>query len=109
AIYKDEDTRKSNEINRQNTFLNKISEVNDKIIEINNSKENMTNTVSNKINEIETKFNELTTSQQQDLEVIDARDGEASLKARLDRDLAEIDSKIANMGAGGSGEVDLSA
>lgn len=37
--------------------------------------------------EYETRFNALTVSQQQDMEVIDARDGEVSLKARLDRDL----------------------
>ena len=37
--------------------------------------------------EYETRFNALTASQQQDMEVIDARDGEVSLKARLDRDL----------------------
>lgn len=43
--------------------------------------------VDNKVNEVETRFNALTTSQQQDAEVIDARDGEVSLKARLDRDL----------------------
>ena len=43
--------------------------------------------VDNKVNEVETRFNALTSSQQQDAEVIDARDGEPSLKARLDRDL----------------------
>ena len=43
--------------------------------------------VDTKVTEIETRFNALTTSQQQDAEVIDARDGETSLKARLDRDL----------------------
>ena len=43
--------------------------------------------VDNKVNEVETRFNALTTSQQQDAEVIDARDGETSLKARLDRDI----------------------
>ena len=43
--------------------------------------------VDNKVNEVETRFNALTTSQQQSSEVIDARDGETSLKARLDRDL----------------------
>lgn len=37
--------------------------------------------------EYETRFNALTVSQQQDMEVIDARDGEISLKARLDRDV----------------------
>lgn len=97
AIYKDEDTRKSNEINRQNTFLNKISEVNNKMTEINNFKENMTNTVSNKINEIETKFNELTISKQQDAEVIMARDGETSLKARLDRDIEKAKQVYVNV------------
>ena len=94
ALYTDEDTRKSNEINRQNTFSNKISEVNDKITEINNSKENMANAVSNKINEIETKFNELTISKQQDAEVIMARDGETSLKARLDRDIEKTNKEL---------------
>ena len=39
------------------------------------------------MNEYETRFNALTASQQQDAEVIDARDGETSLKARLDRDI----------------------
>src|SRR5699024_12080809 len=43
--------------------------------------------INNKINEVETRFNALTSSQQQDAEVIDARDGETSLKARLDRDI----------------------
>ena len=41
--------------------------------------------IDNKINEIETRFNALTS--QQLSEVIDARDGEVSLKARLDRDI----------------------
>src|SRR5699024_5514583 len=43
--------------------------------------------INNKIQEVETRFNALTSSQQQDAEVIDARDGEVSLKARLDRDI----------------------
>lgn len=43
--------------------------------------------VDNKVNEVETRFNALTTSQQQSSEVIDARDGETSLKVRLDRDI----------------------
>lgn len=43
--------------------------------------------VDNKVNDVETRFNALTSSQQQDAEVIDARDGETSLKARLDRDI----------------------
>ena len=111
-----ENTRKANEIareknetSRQNIFENKVDEVDEKIVEIDNTKDNfissintkvdtkiseldnaksdMTTTVSNKVNEVETRFNALTSSQQQDAEVIDARDGETSLKARLDRDI----------------------
>ena len=111
-----ENTRKANEVarekneaSRQDVFENKVSEVDKKIVELNTTKDNfissvnakvdnkiseldnaksdMTNTVLNKVNEVETRFNTLTSSQQQDAEVIDARDGEASLKARLDRDL----------------------
>ena len=44
---------------------------------------------SNKLTEYENRFQKLTASQQQDAEVVDARDGEISLKARLDRDLAK--------------------
>ena len=45
-----------------------------------------------KINKgIEDRFNALTSKQQQDAEVIDARDGETSLKARLNRDKEELD------------------
>ena len=61
--------------------------VNEKVVEMNTAKVDMTNTVSNKINEVEKRFNNLTSSQQQSSEVIDARDGETSLKARLDRDI----------------------
>ena len=43
--------------------------------------------VNNKVTEVENRFNALTASQQQSSEVIDARDGETSLKARLDRDI----------------------
>ena len=45
--------------------------------------------INNKIQEVETRFNTLTSTQQQSSEVIDSRDGEVSLKARLDRDLAK--------------------
>ena len=41
-----------------------------------------------KITDLETRFQTLTAEQQQDAEVIDARDGETSLRARLDRDHA---------------------
>ena len=51
-----------------------------------------------KINKgIEDRFNTLTSSQQQDSEVIDARDGEASLKARLDRDLEKSKEVYVNV------------
>ncbi|HJG95678.1 MAG TPA: hypothetical protein K8V90_01085, partial [Romboutsia timonensis] len=111
-----ENTRKANEVareknetSRQYVFENKVNEVDKKIVELNatkdnfvssvntkvdnkiseldNAKSDMTTTVSNKIDEVETRFNALTSSQQQDAEVIDARDGETSLKARLDRDI----------------------
>ena len=50
--------------------------------------------VDNKVNEVETRFNALTSSQQQDAEVIDARDGETSLKARLDRDVEKTNKEL---------------
>lgn len=48
-----------------------------------------------KITDLETRFQTLTAEQQQDAEVIDARDGETSLRARLDRDHAEFASHMA--------------
>ena len=45
--------------------------------------------VSDKSKELDTKFNTLTAKQQQDAEVVMARDGEVSLNARLERDLAK--------------------
>ena len=118
-----ENTRKANEVvrekneaSRQNTFANKVSEVDAKISELNTTKDNfvssvntkvdtkiseldtaksdMTNTVSNKVNEVENRFNALTSKQQQDAEVIDARDGETSLKARLDRDIEKANKEL---------------
>ena len=121
-----ENTRKANEVareknetSRQNIFENKVDEVDKKIIEINTTKDNfissintkvdnkiseievaksdMTTTVSNKVNEVETRFNALTSKQQQDAEVIDARDGETSLKARLDRDIEKVKQVYVNV------------
>ena len=43
--------------------------------------------VADKSKELDTKFNTLTAKQQQDAEVVTARDGEVSLHARLERDL----------------------
>ena len=104
-----ENAREKNETSRQNIFENKVDEVDTKISELNTTKDNfvssvntkvdskiseldnaksdMTNTVASKVNEVENRFNALTSKQQQDAEVIDARDGETSLKARLDRDI----------------------
>lgn len=92
-----------------NTVSNKLNDVDEKIIEINatkddfvssvntkvdskiseldNTKSDMATSINNKVNEVENRFNALTSKQQQDAEVIDARDGETSLKARLDRDI----------------------
>lgn len=53
--------------------------------------------INNKINEVETRFNRLTSSQQQSSEVIDARDGEVSLKARLDRDIEKAKQVYVNV------------
>ena len=64
-----------------------INTANQKMLEVDNAKNEMTATVTNKVNEVEGRFNALTSSQQQSSEVIDARDGETSLKARLDRDI----------------------
>lgn len=53
--------------------------------------------INNKIKEVETRFNTLTSLQQQDAEVIDARDGETSLKARLDRDIEKAKQVYVNV------------
>ena len=67
------------------------SQINSTINNCNKSVDNKLNVVDSlinvKISDFEERFNMLTVSQQQDAEVIDARDGETSLKARLDRDL----------------------
>lgn len=108
--------REENEISRQDIFEDKVDEFNEKITELNTTKDNfvssintkvdtkiseievaksdMTTTVSNKVNEVETRFNALTSKQQQDAEVIDARDGETSLKARLDRDIEKANKEL---------------
>ena len=53
--------------------------------------------INNKINDVETRFNRLTSQQQQSSEVIDARDGETSLKARLDRDIEKAKQVYVNV------------
>lgn len=107
------DTTKDNFVSSINTKVNnKISEIDNakdnfvsnintkvdtKISEIEVAKSDMTNTVSNKVSEVENRFNALTSKQQQDAEVIDARDGETSLKARLDRDIEKAKQVYVNV------------
>ena len=76
------------------TINNCNTNVNSAIKQCNTNVDNKLNTVDSlinvKISDFEKRFNRLTSSQQQDAEVIDARDGETSLKARLDRDIEKV-------------------
>ena len=72
-------------IDNCNTNIN--STINNCNKAVDNKLNDVDNFIDNKILDIEKRFNTLTSSQQQESEVIDARDGEVSLKARLDRDL----------------------
>ena len=92
-------TQKTNEaVTRVNDNLTNINNtVATKVAELDTAKSDMTNTVSNKIQEVETRFNALTSAQQQSSEVIDARDGETSLKARLDRDIEKAKQVYVNV------------
>lgn len=72
--------RQANEVKREQQELERQNKVREALNSVDNR-------VDEAMNEYETRFNALTASQQQDMEVIDARDGEVSLKARLDRDL----------------------
>ena len=89
-------TQKTNEaVIRVNDNLTNINNtVATKVAELDTAKSDMTTTVSNKIDEVENRFNALTSSQQQDAEVVDARDGETSLKARLDRDIEKANKEL---------------
>lgn len=92
------DTKISELNTTKDNFVSSVNtKVDNKISEIEVAKSDMTNTVSNKVNEVETRFNALTSSQQQDAEVIDARDGETSLKARLDRDIEKAKQVYVNV------------
>ena len=92
------DTKISEIDNVKDNFVSSIStKVDNKISELDSAKSDMTNTVSNKVNEVENRFNALTSKQQQDAEVIDARDGEISLKARLDRDIEKAKQVYVNV------------
>lgn len=92
------DTKISEIDNVKDNFVSSIStKVDNKISELDSAKSDMTNTVANKVNEVENRFNALTSKQQQDAEVIDARDGETSLKARLDRDIEKAKQVYVNV------------
>ena len=92
------DTKISELNTTKDNFVSSIStKVDNKISELDSAKSDMTNTVSNKVNEVENRFNALTSKQQQDAEVIDARDGEISLKARLDRDIEKAKQVYVNV------------
>lgn len=82
------DTKISELNTTKDNFVSSIStKVDSKISELDSAKSDMATSINNKVNEVENRFNALTSKQQQDAEVIDARDGETSLKARLDRDI----------------------
>ena len=79
----------------KNDMINDVSSTKANMVtEVTNAKNEMTATVTNKVNEVEGRFNALTASQQQSSEVIDARDGEVSLKARLDRDIEKANKEL---------------
>ena len=77
------------------------SQVNTTINNCNTNVDNKLNTVDSlinvKISDFEKRFNRLISSQQQDAEVVDARDGETSLKARLDRDIEKAKQVYINV------------
>ena len=79
----------------KNDMINDVSSTKANMVtEVTNAKNEMTATVTSKVNEVEGRFNALTASQQQSSEVIDARDGETSLKARLDRDIEKANKEL---------------
>ena len=69
----------------------KITNVNNtlniKVTEVDNKLNTVDGLITAKVSDFEKRFNRLTSSQQQNSEVIDAREGEVSLKARLDKDI----------------------
>ena len=70
---------------------NKLNTVNDrfnaKVSEVDSKLNSVDSLINAKVSDFEKRFNTLTSSKQQDAEIIDARDEEESLKARLDRDI----------------------
>lgn len=76
------------------------SQVNSSINSCNDNVANKLNSVdafvNTKISDFENRFNTLTSSKQQDAEVIDARGGENSLKARLDKINSQLEQTMNN-------------
>lgn len=92
------DTKISEIDNVKDNFVSSVNtKVDSKISELDSAKSDMTNTVASKVNEVERRFNALTSQQQQSSEIIDAREGEISLKARLDRDIEKAKQVYANV------------
>ena len=87
----EEKIRQENEIERKKKANNKIQELENTRVEYVNKFDDELDSfayqVDTTMSDYETRFNALTVSQQQDAEVIDARDGEQTLRARLDRDM----------------------
>ena len=73
------------------------AEVDAKKSELDSKADAMQVQVNNKIVEIENRFNELSSNGESSAEVIDARDGEVSLKARLDRDVEKAKELYTNV------------
>ena len=75
---------------------NKLNTVNDrfnaKVSEVDSKLNSVDSLINAKVSDFEKRFNTLTSSKQQDAEIIDARDEEESLKARLDRDIEKINN-----------------
>ena len=87
----EEKIRQENEIEREKKANNKIQELENTRVEYVNKFDDELDSFADQadttMSDYETRFNALTVSQQQDAEVIDARDGEQTLRARLDRDI----------------------
>lgn len=87
----EEKIRQENEIEREKKAANKIQELENTRVEYVNKFDDELDSFADQVDEsmtdYETRFNALTVSQQQDAEVIDARDGEQTLRARLERDI----------------------
>ena len=82
------DNRVNAKISEVDTKLSTVdSRLNSKVSEVDTKLDTVDRLIIAKVSDFEKRFNRLTASQQQDAEVIEAREEEVSLKARLDRDI----------------------